>query len=179
MTGTLTDISEPQAQALSELVERLEMGYNPPRVSDPDWHSYMGFPLPFFLKGLEVCREALGEGEHPFLEVGSGLGSRLCLARSLGWDAEGLEIHHVYRTISRAVFPHCRVTLGDASTFEGYDKFDVVYAYRFANDNARQNEVNRFIADQLKPGALFWAPSGSGPYPTWLEHVDGLVWRKP
>ena len=112
-----------------------------------------------------------------FLDVGSGLGTKLHLARILGFDAHGLELRGHYADASRELFSDCPVTVGDASAFSDYDAFDVVYCYRPCVDPDEQTRLNRLISERMATGALFF--SAGGPWPDWLDHVGGQVWRKP
>jgi SAM-dependent methyltransferase len=169
-------------RAVQELWERFEANLMPPPPKDPDAierFSYIPLALEPFLKGMALCREVLGLGRHRFLEVGSGIGTKAALAHALGFDAYGLEYHEPYVDVAHRLFPHVNYACGDArDPHLDYDEFDVVYCYRVAVNRDVQGKINRRIADDLHPGALFFSASGSGPYPEWLEHVDGLVWRK-
>jgi SAM-dependent methyltransferase len=112
-----------------------------------------------------------------FLDVGSGIGSKLFLASQSGWEAHGLESRAEYALVSKQLFPDLPVELGDAFAYQAYDQFDLIYSYRLCVDPDHQDCLNDIIAKQMKPGALFF--SAGGPWPDWLEHVGGQVWRTP
>jgi SAM-dependent methyltransferase len=163
--------------ATQELIERFEAQFLPRTPYDDDWYGWISLRLDYFYAGMVAAREALGEGGHRFLEVGSGIGSKLCLAHALGWDATGLERHAPYVEASRRLFPHVTVLEGSAEDFMEFADFDLVYAARVAIDRTRQARILRRMVDEMKPGALLFAPSVDGPYPEWLEHLGGFVWR--
>jgi SAM-dependent methyltransferase len=163
--------------ATQELIERFEAQFLPRTPYDDAWYGWIPLRLDYFYAGMMVAREELGEGGHRFLEVGSGIGTKLCLAHALGWSATGLELHPAYVEVSRRLFPHVEVIEGSAETFEDFDAFDLVYAARVAIDRTRQARILRRLVEKMTPGALLFAPSVDGPYPEWLENVGGFVWR--
>jgi SAM-dependent methyltransferase len=123
------------------------------------------------------------DGETPavdsrpsFLDVGSGIGSKLFLAEQAGLQPAGLELRTAYVEVSRRIWPQYPVTCADALAYEDYGDFDVIYCYRIAQGPDLQDRVNRRIIEQMRPGALFF--SAGGPNPDWLEQVGDNVWRR-
>lgn len=157
------------------LVDRLEAAVCGDEWDKPTWYGWAPLPLLDFYDGMRVAREALGPGRHSFLDVGAGIGSKVFAAHWLGFEASGVEHHEPYVDVARRLFPEVTVTLGTALDFEDYGSFDVVYCYRIAVNPDLQVTVNRYVADRMRRGAVFF--SAGGPYPDWLEHVEGQVWR--
>jgi SAM-dependent methyltransferase len=157
--------------ALEALVEHFESRVEPKGPPAGRFYGWQPLSLIDFLDGMDVAKD-----RGHFLDVGSGLGTKLKLADALGWAVEGLEIYEPYAEVSRQLFADFKVELGDAFDYQRYGSFDLVYCYRLCIASDDQDQLNHWIADQLKPGALFF--SAGGPWPEWLEHVDGQVWRK-
>ena len=131
--------------ATQELIERLEAQITPPPNKDEQWYSWIPNRLAFFFEGMRIARATLGPGRHRFLEVGSGMGRNLCLAHQLGFDPVGIELHEPYIDASHRVFPHLKAYQMDATIYEGYYWFDLVYCYRIAVDREKQNVINQMI----------------------------------
>jgi 2-polyprenyl-3-methyl-5-hydroxy-6-metoxy-1,4-benzoquinol methylase len=126
-----------------------------------------------FLAGMTIVSNA-GSGRR-FLDVGSGIGTKLALASSLEFDVHGIECYSPYIEVSKRLFPDLPVTHCTAEVFDRYDRFDVVYCYRPCVKPEDQNALNRHISERMRSGALLF--NVGGPSPLWLEHVDGEVWR--
>jgi hypothetical protein len=164
--------------ATQELVDRLEAHYTPPTHQDLERYGYIPFKLEPWYRGMLTARVVLGPGVHSYLEIGSGVGTKLCLARALGWRPQGIEAYLPYVNVSRQLFPHCPVASLDAHSYTGFQQAELIYCYKVDVDRERHDRLNRLVASSMKAGALYFCPSASGPYPDWLEHVDGYVWRK-
>jgi hypothetical protein len=173
-------LGHPDASmAVQEVLERLEAQLTPRTPADEEWFGWIPLRLPYFIHGMLIAREVLGPGFHKHLEVGSGIGTKLALARVMDWQPHGIERYRPYLEVCWQVFPHVNAWEADAETFQDYGDFDLVYMCRVATDPQRQLQITRRVTDQLKPGAVFFCPSVAGPYPDWLEHAAGHVWRKP
>lgn len=162
--------------ATQALIERLEAHLTPNGPThDPDWYGWIPLKHQTFMTGMLACRQTLGHGHHRFLDVGSGIGTKLILAHELGYQAAGIERWQPYVDMSRRIAPFAHVFHANAEDFEFYD-FDVVYYYGLAPDMDHDGQIKRHITDRMKPGALFF--TARHPFPDWLEHVGGLIWRK-
>lgn len=167
----------PDGDAVQQLINTLE------RVAAGDlglpqdgYYGWMGLPVDDFLEGIAIVRQALGAGEHSFLEVGSGIGSKLLLARQLGFDVAGVELNDRYAKVARFMVPRAPVTVTNAFAFTRYHKYDVVYCFHPCVDDRQQLRLNRLIVEHMKQGGVFFCP-GAG-FPRWVEHLGGPVWRK-
>jgi hypothetical protein len=174
-------LGHPDASAaVQEVLERLEAQLTPPTPLDEDWYGWVPLRLPYFVHGMLIARDVLGSGFHRFLEVGSGIGTKLALARVMDWQPYGIERYLPYLEVCRRVFPHVNAEEGNAETFEDYGDFDLVYMCRVAPDDRRQEAITCRAAELMRSGAVLFAPSVSGPWPPdWMEHVAGHVWRRP
>jgi SAM-dependent methyltransferase len=170
---------DPDAvNATQALIERLEAQLTPPGpTQDPDWYGWIGFPVAGFIANLLTARQFYPERSARFLDVGSGIGTKLILAHELGWVTGGVERWAAYAEVSRRLAPFAHVFSTDAQQFDCYHHYDLVYYYGLAPDQVIDAQIKRHITDRMKPGALFF--SGRRPHPDWLEHREALIWRKP
>lgn len=173
-------------QGAQELLEWLETVCAPPPPDDSQYHTWGALPLLDFYEGMEIAAEALNYPQPPemmpaidarlrFLDVGSGIGSKLFLANRLGWDVYGIEHYEPYAETSRLLFPQFSVERVAADDFDKYHEFDLIYSWRIVRDSVKQHILNELIVDHMRPGALYFM--AGGPDPKWLDHVGGQVWR--
>lgn len=160
--------------AMQDLVERLEAGLLP--IVEPGPGDEIWGPLPFaeFMRGEAICAEHAAFTKN-WLEVGSGPGSHLHLAKVLGWNVEGIEVQPEYVGLSYKLFPEYPVTIVDAAEFDGYARFDVIYYYGIKVAQDDNIELLRSITERARRGALVFAPGGHDP--DWLERVADDVWK--
>lgn len=151
---------------LSRLIELLEAAIRPEVVGNHEFYRYIPLPSEVFL--AELGRIAEVTSGRRFLEVGSGLGSKLVLGRLLGFDVRGVEIQPRYIEFSRQLID-CPVWEGDAFAFPDYRRFDVVYTYRPFVNLEREQLLEMKIARDLKMGTVLWLPF-SGKY----GHIERL-----
>lgn len=69
------------------------------------------------------------EGAVRFADIGFGDGASLAAAVELGWDATGLELDPNLVDAARARVPEADVILGDVTSFDPSEPFDVVYSW--------------------------------------------------
>lgn len=154
--------------AMEQAVARLEAGWFTPHGDDEHFDLH---PLPCreFLAGMQECGEPAS-----MVDLGCGVGTKLLLARMLGWDVTGVERHADYAAAARLLVPEAGVHVADAWDWP-LEGFDVVYSYRLVVDLARQDELNRSIVSRMRPGALYFC-AGSDPR-SGVERVGEHVWR--
>jgi hypothetical protein len=160
--------------AIQELITVLENRILPSSPDKDEWFGWEPLPIADFMHGMAIVKNALGSGTHRFLDIGCGIGSKVYLAKYLGFDAHGLERHDPYRTVAQDVFD-VQTELGWAQEYSGYSSFSVLYCYSLTSDSELQSKLNHYITDQIPKGTIFF--SAGGPYPDWLEHIGGQVWR--
>ena len=142
---------------------------------------YEWFPLPLAEWGtsMELAQRTLIEerhywsGDERFLDVGCGIGTKMRLAELMGWSASGLEYWEPYAQVARG--HGLDVTVTEASGFEGYDTFDLVYIFRLCVELDDEAALTAHIASRMRLGALLF--HAGGPDPDWLEHIGESVWR--
>jgi hypothetical protein len=175
-------VTHPEAlAAVQTLVDHLEAPHLGPTVKDPEWFGWIALRLELFFDGLLLAREVIARErpyERPsFLDVGSGIGSKAALAHEMGFAAHGIERHEHYLNASRRLFPHVKAVFASAETYDGYGEFDLIYCYGCAASREHQAHINRLIAEQMAPGAMFFAPRTLDS-DTGLEPIGHCVWRK-
>lgn len=145
--------------AADQTLQAVERLVAPPHPEDA--HGLYGWeplPLPLFLTGMRAIGAA---GPRRFLDAGCGIGTKVHLARMLGWqNVAGLERHRPYAEIAARLCPWAHIALGDARTFEGYDGFDVVYSYRLCVDDDAQRSLERLISSRMRSGTVAFFPQG-------------------
>lgn len=165
--------------AIGALVEQLEAVHLPPDPQDVVWYGWEPAPLLDFLEGMTAAadfREADGAtAPGRFLDVGSGIGSKLVVAAALGWSADGIERYEPYARVSVDLFPKHPVTVVNAMNYRGYDLYDLVYCDRLGRQDSAQEQLLAHVTRHMRPGALLFA--FGPPYPDWLDHVSGYVWQ--
>lgn len=153
----ITKLDSKFPDGIEKLVAKLQDQLVPNHDRTPNWFDWQSLPLSSFYIGMRMIRNKLGEGRHKFLDVGSGIGTKLFLADSLGFDAYGIEHNYEYRKVSLRLWPNYIVWLNDALDFTDYDQFDVVYSYRLARNNELQECVNNHILEHMREGAIFFS----------------------
>lgn len=169
--------------ALGGVIERLEGRWVSPVKSDGRFYDWVPLPVAEFLAGLRVCSERLVDRHRHwppegfrFLDVGSGIGTKMVLASALGYAVTGVELRPEYAEASRELCPEAEVVCADAFEWSGYGTADVVYSYRPCLDLEDQAGLTKRIVAEMKPGALLFL--AGGPDPEGLEVVSGAfgVW---
>lgn len=142
---------------VEQLVNKLETYINPvPELHTKEWFDWQSLPLTSFYGGMQVVRERLGPGRHKFLDVGSGLGTKLYLADTLGFEPWGIEHNLQYVDLCYHLWPEFVVHECNALEFEDYNKFDVIYSFRCARDSALQDKLNEHILKHMRDDAIFF-----------------------
>jgi SAM-dependent methyltransferase len=143
-------------RGIEELIIKLQDALVPetPTTKFFDWQS---LHLGSFYTGLLTIREQLGEGRFKFLDVGSGIGSKLFIADSLGFEPYGIEHNPDYIAVSVDLFPEYVIFEYDALDFTHYEQFDVIYSYRLARNNELQQQINAHIIKHMHDDAIFFA----------------------
>lgn len=168
--------------SLERVVARHEALILPPLPDETRFHGYYSLSTEQFSAGIEAARAVLLEenrcwsGQEAFLDVGSGIGTKLALADARGWKVTGLERHRPYLEVSERLWPNLPVVECDAFDFDGYDQFDLVYSYRLCIDDDDQAHLDAVLIEAARPGAFLFLP---GSHPDGLVPVARDVWRVP
>lgn len=156
---------------IEQLVNKLQDELIPRGLpdEDPKWFKWQSLPLSSFYAGMYAIKEKLGPGRHKFVDVGSGIGTKLFLADTMGFEPYGIERRSSYINVSMRLFPEYDVWWGDALKFQDYQRFDVIYSFRLAQQDDVQQQINDHIVEHMKDGAIFFANDTAGS----LENLRG------
>lgn len=145
---------------------------------------WMPFQMADFIGIMsEVMRETNGV---VFLEVGSGIGTKMLIARYLfGLSVNGIEYSETLATVARQ--KHRGPTkVADALTWDGtYSHADVIWMYRCFRDPVLQDQLEQRIYSEAKSGAVFAGAALENPPAGWEVIIDDLdvgyrgAWKKP
>lgn len=157
---------------------KIEEASLPPAGDDSATYGWVPFPTGAFVDMLLEAFSVLGKGlGAKFLDVGSGIGTKLMLASVL-FDAHGIELDEDY--IRRSVALGCKnVSCDDALDFARYGEYDLIYFYRPFRSDQMQRVFESKVAKDMRPGALLapmhsltkWDEAG-------FERAGQFVWRK-
>lgn len=143
--------------ALGTAVDRLEAAWLPvEQYAHPEFYDYQATPLPLFMDGLLLLREIAPGGR--FLDVGSGIGTKLIIANQMGFEVHGIEVRSYYLAISRLLCPEAQVELADARGYAGYGNFDVIFCYRPLIREDAQRALEILLTEQMRPNAILFLP---------------------
>jgi len=95
---------------------------------DESCYPNASFSVLRFMAKLRLIQRLCGPSPR-FLDVGCGLGNKVWIAQTLGFDAYGLEINPKYAEIAGECVGANRIFNHDGITFPDYDKYDVIYFY--------------------------------------------------
>lgn len=159
-----------------------------PILTEAGGISHGDIPLPMnrfrnLISGAARLLRAMDRAEPwSFLDVGCGAGLKLLAAQEVFDHVEGIEHNPARaaraRSLNRTALRHRRqaeasptpwltgtlpmaraeVHTADALTFDGYDRFDVIYAYRPIADHALRAQMERRIIAGARPGTVLIMP---------------------
>lgn len=152
-------------EALGSIIERLEAAWIPPGlIRSTDLHVYEPMRADQFLDDLAVAME-FASGMR-YLEIGSGIGTKLVLAEQMGLEVHGIELIEPYIAISQYLCPGASVEIADARYYTGYGAFDIIHCYKPVTSFEALAKLDEHIVQWMKPGAIlihpYWAPNVSG-----------------
>lgn len=172
------------AETMAEELEWLSHGRVPGEAPDPVYNPWMPFQLADFIAIMSEC-VVQSEGDV-FLEVGSGPGTKVEVARELfGLKAYGLERD---KEMFRYAHKAGRATiLCDALTAnpEHYRVADIIWLYLPFRDQLAQAILEHQIYADMKPGAIIAGAALINPpegFEIVIDDLDGGdrgAWKKP
>jgi hypothetical protein len=137
---------------------------------------------------IGIMSEVIREADGPvYLEVGSGIGTKMMVARYLfGLFVGGIEYSETLATVAKQKH-RGPVTIADALTiFEGaYSLADIIWMYRCFRDPVLQRQLEERIYAEAKPGAIFAGAHLEHVPPGWITVVDDIdvgnrgAWKRP
>lgn len=143
---------------------------------NPKCTPWMPFPLFDF---IALVAEALPDSPGSrFLEIGSGLGTRMRIASALyGLDAHGID--RVPEYVNQAWKLGLSAEVTDALAYDGYGKADIIWFNRVFNDPALQQELELKVWQEMAPGAVVICANVEFPPPlTWWPILDDREVRR-
>lgn len=164
-------LSPASIRAMSDMFDRLERAWYPAETVDisESW-DYQAWPVDEFMAGLEVCAK-MTDGRE-FIDVGSGIGTKMALAARMGFNVYGIEFRAQYSAMTSYLCPEGRVYDIDARGFSRYGSFDVIYAYLPLR---RMNALLEHMLPMVKPTAVLFLPECDGLYGRGWVPADGKL----
>lgn len=144
-----------------------------------DNFDFVPFPCGAFVDLVLEAFFVLGQDKSKkFLDVGSGIGSKVILASPF-FDAYGIDYNEKYVEKAKQIGMN-RVGLVNALEFDRYDNFDLIYYYRPIANMEKYGIFENMVYTQMKPGSLV-APMFT--YFNWdekpdIEKISQYLYRK-
>lgn len=156
---------------------KIEEASLPSAGDDRTTYGWIPFPSGAFVDMLLESFFLLKQDRtKKFLDVGSGIGTKLMLASVL-FDAHGIELSDEY--IYQSELLGCKnVIKADALQFDRYGEFDLVYFYRPFRSDQMQKDFEARLGEMMKPGALLAPMHTLADWSANYEQVSNYVWRK-
>ncbi|MEX0312043.1 MAG: hypothetical protein AB3N17_17550 [Tateyamaria sp.] len=112
-----------------------------------------------------ICLAQRKTGPLRFLDVGSGGGTKVLAATTCFDQCDGLEyeqdtVETGQRLLSILSPETCRLMHGDATEFDGYGDYDVIYFYRPLADAEGALRMEGKMFEQAKPGTVLVVAGG-------------------
>lgn len=172
------------------LIERLESAWLPAFIPPfPDMHTYEPLRVDQFIEAMCVA------GQHAngrrYLEVGCGIGSKLLVAASMGYEATGIDNRRQYLVVAEWLarhqaqrepvpvelesVPEIRLEQADARYYD-HRHFDVIYAYRIMVENGGQAAYEAYLTDTVQSGTVLIMPVAEWDNTAWTPTAHRWVW---
>jgi len=154
-----------------------------PHAGDARYTPWMPFSIPAY---IAMVTEALPEirGDR-FLEIGSGIGTKLLLAREFcGFSVLGIERTAEYAAVAGSMGLETKTA--DALDWAGYDEADLTWFNRVFRDLSAETALEAKVWAETAPGAVIMCANlESRPPMTWYPVLDSWdserrgIWQKP
>jgi hypothetical protein len=150
---------------------------------------YIPLGIDTFLDQLEIVKNHSSKHysidyEPTFVDVGSGIGSKLLLARQLlGYESNicGIEITPEYIEVAKKLVPYANIVERNALLID-YCLFDIIYFYCPLRDEKKQKQLEKRIVETAKVGAYIMANLKQSGDELWkqpfLKSIDSNVYQK-
>lgn len=161
-------------EALNQTILALERRWIPPDPKNPNYYGYIPLNVRWFIEGMEVAMRC-----HPgrgFLDVGCGIGTKMLIARHLGYEVSGIEVHAPYAEVARELCPGANIEVADAFDVNHFDA-DVVYVYRPCRGDELEGRLERHVVANMNPGALIFCDGRDEPPTSTGVLMGPPVWR--
>jgi 2-polyprenyl-3-methyl-5-hydroxy-6-metoxy-1,4-benzoquinol methylase len=149
-----------ELEAIHQTLHRLEQRWVLPIPDAHTWFAYHPLPIAMFLPGIRQASE-LTDGRR-FLDIGCGIGTKLALMHTLGWEVAGIDRTEHYLDAARELIPEATLTHADALALNSFNA-DLVYMYRPAVSDKLETELERHVLAHVKPGTVCFFPTRRQP----------------
>jgi SAM-dependent methyltransferase len=122
---------------------------------DESCYPNASFSVLRFMAKLRLIQRLCGTSLR-FLDVGCGLGNKVWIAQTLGFEAYGLEINPKYAEIAGECVGTNRILCHDGVTFPDYGDYDVIYFY----NPMPSSELEAAILANARKGAIIYHAIG-------------------
>lgn len=115
-------------------------------------------------KTLAMIREYIKAPSAKFLDCGCGIGNVMLIAKSLGFDAYGIEYdEEIYKTaleLTQNRYNNIKQVIhGDVTTFGHYANYDVLYFFSPINDKEKKCKFIEKLSNDTKVGGIIYSYS--------------------
>lgn len=112
-------------------------------------------------KQLQCVQKKLGVTEDgpkfSFVDVGCGFGNVMLFAEQFFFDVYGIEKDEFTVPIAARFFGKDKIEQADIRNYPDYDRFDVIYYFCPLPNHDPQKELERYIEEHMKIGAVLIA----------------------
>ncbi len=175
MTLIRSRTDEPM-MAVAIVLDRLERAWYPELMwKSDDLHVYVPWELNSFIRALTVAIDATPG--RSYLEIGCGIGTKMAIVAQMGFEVYGIEIRPQYIAIAHHLCPEATIVQADASGWDEYGRFDLIYSYRPFIQDSRQDEFDRYQTECIRSGSILISPGRDLSWGPW-ESLAPDVWRR-
>lgn len=159
---------------LTQIYAALHRMANPnaqdPTAQDHGCFSDIALPIESFdilmSAAYRICLAQNPQRGLRFLDVGCGGGTKVFAATRYFRQADGLDYDQGYadaarRTLQTIGASNSKIFHADATTFDAYSEYDVIYFYRPLQTDALLDMMEQHIIGQARPGTILIAPYDS------------------
>jgi SAM-dependent methyltransferase len=158
-------VKDQERHGLQGLLHRLESRWIPAEPQE-DGISYPYDPLSIsdFLQGLRVVFDLLIAKPTMFLDVGCGIGTKLCFMAHMGFTVKGVEKNPLYAEAARELCPEADILCVDAFDLADREfmRTDILYVYRPMKDDQAQADLERHLLTLTDAGTACFFPGRAG-----------------
>jgi SAM-dependent methyltransferase len=152
----LKEVASEDVAVLLRLYYSLEFAIGQVHADgDESCYPNASFSVLRFMAKLRLIQGMCGAAPR-FLDVGCGLGNKVWIAQTLGFDAYGLEINPKYAEIAAECVGPNRILCQDGIAFPDYDAFDVIYFH----NPMPSGELETAILTNARKGAIIYHAIG-------------------
>lgn len=88
-----------------------------------------------------------------FIDIGCGFGTKVSIAKSLGLEADGLEINKKTAKIAK-LLKAGKIHIGNCVTWKHFGDYDILHYYTPLHDYEKGTKFEKNLFNSIKPGAV-------------------------